>query len=180
MGISDRVRILCERKGITINRLEKETGVGRGNVARWNKHQPGPDKLAAVASYFSIPVDTLLGYGPQAYILDLDVQIADAKKKLETAEDEDEVASLYADIEGLEESKSDTELALSLSGSAQTKKSPSDTDRDSFDDFTYAAHGYSGRLTDADKATILKMMETLAAANEEDNGQTDGGLHRLK
>lgn len=62
----------------------------------------------------------------------------------------------------------------------ETEKSPSDTDRDAFDDFTYAAHGYSGRLTDADKATILKMMETLAAANEEDNGQTDGGLHRIK
>lgn len=46
------------------------------------------------------------------------------------------------------------------------------------DSFTYAAHGYSGRLTEADKATILKMMETLAAANEEDNGQTDGGLQR--
>ena len=44
------------------------------------------------------------------------------------------------------------------------------------DSFTYAAHGYSGRLTDADKATIIKMMETLAAANEEDNGQANGGI----
>lgn len=57
----------------------------------------------------------------------------------------------------------------------KTKKSPSE-DGATFDDFTYAAHGYSGRLTEADKATILKMMETLAAANEEDNGQADGGL----
>ena len=46
------------------------------------------------------------------------------------------------------------------------------------DSFTFAAHNYSGRLTDADKSTILKMMETLATANEEDNGQTDGGLQR--
>lgn len=57
----------------------------------------------------------------------------------------------------------------------ETKKAPS-KDGVEWDDFTYAAHGYSGRLTEADKATILKMMETLATANEEDNGQTDGGL----
>ena len=45
------------------------------------------------------------------------------------------------------------------------------------DSFTYAAHGYSGKLTDADKATVLKMMEVLAAANEGGNdGETDGGV----
>ena len=60
---------------------------------------------------------------------------------------------------------------------AETKKAPT-TDGEGMDDFTYAAHGYSGRLTEADKATIIKMMETLAAANEEDNGQADGGLRR--
>lgn len=155
MGISDRVRILCERKGITINRLEKETGVGRGNVARWNKHQPGPDKLAAVASYFGMPVDTLLGYGPQAYILDLDVQIADAKKKLETAEDEDEVASLYADIEAFEEAKSDTEMALSIAGSVHTKKDPAGEGEVSEDDVKFALAGDVGRiLTDDDMEKI--------------------------
>ena len=57
----------------------------------------------------------------------------------------------------------------------ETKKSPA-PEGEGMDEFTFAAHGYSGRLTDADKATIIKMMETLAAANEEDNGQTDGGI----
>lgn len=58
---------------------------------------------------------------------------------------------------------------------AETKKSPT-TSGEGMDDFTYAAHGYSGRLTDADKATLIKMMETLAAANEEEHGQADGGI----
>lgn len=45
------------------------------------------------------------------------------------------------------------------------------------DSFTYAAHGYSGQLTNADKATVLKMMETLATANKGGkNGETDGGV----
>ena len=57
----------------------------------------------------------------------------------------------------------------------ETKKSPTPSG-EGMDDFTYAAHGYSGRLTDADKATLIKMMETLAAANEEEHGQADGGI----
>lgn len=60
----------------------------------------------------------------------------------------------------------------------ETKKAPSEADRVEFDDFTYAAHNYSGRLTDADKDVIKKMMATLAAANQEEAGheQTGGNL----
>lgn len=42
------------------------------------------------------------------------------------------------------------------------------------DSFTYAAHKYSGQLREEDKNTIIKMMQTLAAANEgSDNGRSD-------
>jgi len=43
------------------------------------------------------------------------------------------------------------------------------------DDFTYAAHNYSGDLTPEDKMKIMQMMATLAAANEGDDadGPTD-------
>lgn len=42
------------------------------------------------------------------------------------------------------------------------------------DSFTYAAHKYSGQLREEDKNTIIKMMQTLAAANEGSaNGRTD-------
>ena len=37
------------------------------------------------------------------------------------------------------------------------------------DDFTYAAHKYSGDLRPEDKDTIIKMMQTLAAANKGDD-----------
>lgn len=46
-----------------------------------------------------------------------------------------------------------------------------------FDDFTFAAHNYSGKLTEEDKATVLKMMAALAAANKGGkNGQAGGDL----
>ena len=43
------------------------------------------------------------------------------------------------------------------------------------DNFTYAAHKYAGDLRPEDKDTIIKMMQTLAAANREGdpNGKTD-------
>ena len=125
MGISDRVRLLCEREGVSINKLETATGIGRGNVARWNEHKPGPDKLQAVAEYFHVPVDLLLGLSAESYLFDLEVEIAQIEKKIEKEEDEDALASLYSELEALEENKSDIEIALALK-STETKKSPSE------------------------------------------------------
>ena len=49
---------------------------------------------------------------------------------------------------------------------------------DGLDNFTYAAHKYAGDLRPEDKDTIIKMMQTLAAANREGdpNGKTDSTL----
>lgn len=45
-------------------------------------------------------------------------------------------------------------------------------DPNPLDDFTMAAHGYSGRLSDKDKEIILRLMETLAhdVKESESNG----------
>jgi len=60
MGIVDRIRTLCEENGITINKLEKEADIGRGNVARWDKHRPNIDKVQRVADYFGVSADFIL------------------------------------------------------------------------------------------------------------------------
>lgn len=60
MGIVDRIRTLCEEKGMTINKLEKETGIGRGNIARWDKHRPNIDNVQKVADYFGVTTDYIL------------------------------------------------------------------------------------------------------------------------
>lgn len=60
MGVVDRIRTLCESSGITINKLEKETEVGRGNVARWDKHRPSIDKVQRIADYFGVSSDYIL------------------------------------------------------------------------------------------------------------------------
>ena len=60
MGIVDRIRALCEQNGITINKLETEASVGRGNVARWDRHRPNIDKVQSVADYFGVTSDFIL------------------------------------------------------------------------------------------------------------------------
>lgn len=60
MSISERIKGLCVEKGITVNQLEKESGVGRGSISRWDAHSPSVEKVATVANYFEVTIDYLL------------------------------------------------------------------------------------------------------------------------
>lgn len=51
---------LCEKRGITIAKLEKETGLGNATVRGWEKATPNFRTLSAVASYFGVSVDDLM------------------------------------------------------------------------------------------------------------------------
>ena len=61
MTIKDTVRDLAKQRAISIPNLEKELGFGAGTISRWNKSSPSADKLGAVADYFGVTVDYLLG-----------------------------------------------------------------------------------------------------------------------
>lgn len=41
--------------------LEVELGFGRGTLYKWNKSSPNTDRLSAVADYFDVSMDWLLG-----------------------------------------------------------------------------------------------------------------------
>ena len=60
MTITEKIRKLCEANNITINKLEKELGIGRGNIGRWYKHRPNPDDLLKVANRFNVSAEYLL------------------------------------------------------------------------------------------------------------------------
>lgn len=56
----EKIKELCKQKGVSINTLETESGIGRNNIARWEKYTPGVDKVKAVADYLGVTVDYLL------------------------------------------------------------------------------------------------------------------------
>lgn len=51
---------LCEEKGISIARLEKEIGLGNGTVARWASSSPSVDNAKKVADFFGVTLDYLI------------------------------------------------------------------------------------------------------------------------
>ena len=58
--IYDTVKNLCQERGITIARLEKETGLGNGTVRGWDKYIPSVRTISVVAKYFGVGIETLL------------------------------------------------------------------------------------------------------------------------
>lgn len=56
-----KIKELCQKKGITVARLELDIGVSRGAVYKWGKHSPSLDIVQKVADYFDVSVDYLLG-----------------------------------------------------------------------------------------------------------------------
>ena len=58
--IYDVINSICEEKGITVCKLEKELGFSNGCIRKWNKNEPGIRKVQKVADYLGIPIDKLL------------------------------------------------------------------------------------------------------------------------
>lgn len=58
--IYENISKLCKKKGISIAKLERETGIGNGTIGRWGKSAPTVDNIKKVADYFGCTVDELL------------------------------------------------------------------------------------------------------------------------
>ena len=58
--IFTNVSKLCKQRGISIAKLERETGLGNATIRRWETSSPTVEKLKAVADYFNVTVDELL------------------------------------------------------------------------------------------------------------------------
>ncbi|WP_025685317.1 helix-turn-helix transcriptional regulator [Paenibacillus maysiensis] len=63
MSIVENIKSACVTKGISIPKLEKELGFGRGSIYNWEKSSPSIDKIEKVANYFRLSIDELVGRG---------------------------------------------------------------------------------------------------------------------
>lgn len=59
----EKIRELCKKKGISISKLERETGLGNGIIGKWEKfgREPKFVHIKAIADYFNVPVSYLTG-----------------------------------------------------------------------------------------------------------------------
>ena len=51
---------LCKKRGISVAKLERETGLGNATIRGWATSSPTVEKLKTVADYFGVTVDSLL------------------------------------------------------------------------------------------------------------------------
>lgn len=57
----ERIRMLCKRRGITVNALEIQLGFAVSTIGKWGRHnKPSLEKLIKVADFFNVSVDYLL------------------------------------------------------------------------------------------------------------------------
>lgn len=58
----DRLKELCKEKGITLTNLVKELHMSTGNLSKWkNGNVPKSDTISALAEYFGVSTDYLMG-----------------------------------------------------------------------------------------------------------------------
>lgn len=60
MSLIENIKSLCEMRGMSIPKLEKELGFGRGSIYNWEKSSPSIDKVQKVAEFFNVSVNRVL------------------------------------------------------------------------------------------------------------------------
>jgi transcriptional regulator with XRE-family HTH domain len=60
MAIVERIKLKCKEKNTSMSALEKQIGIGNGNIRRWDDKIPGCDKIIAVANMLEVSIDWLL------------------------------------------------------------------------------------------------------------------------
>lgn len=60
MGIYERIKEVCEEKGFSINRLEKELSFPRSSISKYNTSSPSIEKIQKIAEHLGITVDYLM------------------------------------------------------------------------------------------------------------------------
>ena len=56
----DNVKRICDEKGISVGKMEKELGLSNGSVYKWNESEPGIHKVRKVADYLGVSIEELL------------------------------------------------------------------------------------------------------------------------
>jgi len=61
MDLLENIRLLCKKNGISIDKLSKEAGFCSKLIYHWGETSPKLNNLLAVADYFEVSLDELIG-----------------------------------------------------------------------------------------------------------------------
>ncbi|KNE22444.1 helix-turn-helix domain-containing protein [Virgibacillus pantothenticus] len=110
------VKKLCKERKISINDLEKALGYSKNTLYRLKTQTPGADKLKAIADFFDVSTDYLLGRTEKKRYYDLtEKDERDIQRELKKIIDGEDVDNAFAAFDGkvLDElSEEDRELLI--------------------------------------------------------------------
>ena len=58
--IYEKIKKLCQEKGISISSVEKELNLSNGLISKWNKVDPSVSNLKKIADFFGKPIEYFL------------------------------------------------------------------------------------------------------------------------
>jgi transcriptional regulator with XRE-family HTH domain len=56
----DKIKELCQKRGISVASVEKEANLSNGAIRKWNKSSPTVDSLQAVAKVLKVGMEELV------------------------------------------------------------------------------------------------------------------------
>lgn len=56
-----KIEALAKQKGVSIQKAEKEAGLGNGTIGKWKNASPRVDKLKKLSDYFGVSIEELIG-----------------------------------------------------------------------------------------------------------------------
>ena len=95
IAMVERIRELCEKKNLTIQKLEIAAGLSNGSISKWEKSDPKVGSLSAVASILGVSMEYLM-YGEQKPPVNSDERSAGVINWVETFQDKDELIKLLS------------------------------------------------------------------------------------
>lgn len=83
MVLVETLKNLCDKRGISIQKLERELKFGHNTIYKWVQSSPSIDKVQKIAEYFNVTIDYLI-YGVTRNPIDLkNVSTLDLVKEVE-------------------------------------------------------------------------------------------------
>lgn len=105
-SLFEKIKELCQKRGISINSLEETLGYSRNTIYSMKSKKPNAERLQEIADYFNVSTDYLLGR------TDNPVIAGDAVAKTEIDLKKDAAESFFYD--GHELNDEDLDLISSL------------------------------------------------------------------
>ena len=58
--IFDAIKSICKEKGIAVSEVERQAGLARGSLYKWNESSPSVESLSKVANVLKVSINKLI------------------------------------------------------------------------------------------------------------------------